>query len=58
MDDQVFTTEGMIDRDRLEVRDVVNDTYGARAIATEWYLEGRLVRRDVAVSILNPGSVN
>ena len=58
MDDQVFTTEGLIDRHRLEVRDVVHDDRGSRAIATEWYLEGRLVRRDVAVSILNPSSVN
>ncbi len=49
---QVHTTKGLIDRDRLEERDIVTDQENARAIATEWYLDGEIVRRDVAVSIL------
>ena len=49
----VHTTKGLIDRDLLEVRDVVSDEDNARVIATEWLLEGEIVRRDVAVSILS-----
>lgn len=58
MEEMVYTTDGLIERSRLEVRDVVRDDHGSRAIATEWYLDGRLVRRDVTVNILNPASVN
>ncbi len=50
---QVHTTKGLIDRDLLTVADVVSDEDNARVIATEWFLEGELVRRDVAVSILS-----
>jgi hypothetical protein len=50
---QVQTIKGLIDRDRLEVRDVVAEDDNARAVATEWFLDGELVRRDVAVSILS-----
>ncbi len=50
---QVHTTKGLIDRDRLTVADVVSDEDNARVISTEWFLEGELVRRDVAVSILS-----
>ncbi len=50
--DQVHTTKGLIDRDLLTVADVASDEDNARVIATEWFLEGELVRRDVAVSIL------
>ncbi len=49
---QVHTTKGLIDRSLLEVKDVVFDEENARVVATEWYLEDELVRRDVAVSIL------
>lgn len=49
---QVHTTKGLIARDRLEVRDVTHEDDNSRAIATEWYLDGEMVRRDVAVSIL------
>ena len=49
---QVHTTKGLVDRDNLVVSDIVSDEPNARVIATEWHLEGELVRRDVAVSIL------
>lgn len=49
---QVQTTRGMIDRDRLTVTDITSEEDNARIIATEWHLDGELVRRDVAVSIL------
>ena len=48
----VQTIKGLIDRDRLEVHDIISEDENSRAIATEWFLEGELVRRDVAVSIL------
>jgi hypothetical protein len=50
---QVQTIKGLIARDLLEVRDVVAEDDNARAVATEWFLDGELVRRDVAVSILS-----
>jgi len=49
---QVHTIKGLVDRDLLEVEDIVTDEPNARVIATEWHLNGELVRRDVAVSIL------
>lgn len=49
---QVHTVKGLIDRDRLEVRDIISDEPNARVIATEWFLGEELVRRDVAVSVL------
>ena len=48
----VHTVKGLIERDRLTVKDIVSDEDNARVIATEWFLGGELVRRDVAVSIL------
>jgi hypothetical protein len=50
---QVHTTKGLIDRDRLVVKDIMSEDANSRAIATEWFLDGELVRRDVAVSILS-----
>lgn len=50
---KVNTTKGLIDRDLLEATDIVSDEDNARVIATEWFLDGELVRRDVAVSILS-----
>jgi hypothetical protein len=47
---QVHTIKGLIDRDRLTVTDIVSEDDNSRAIATEWFLDGELVRRDVAVS--------
>ncbi len=48
----VHTTKGLIERDQLEVKDIVSDEPNARVIATEWFLGDEMVRRDVAVSIL------
>lgn len=49
---KVHTTKGLIERDRLEVHDTVSDEENARVIATEWLLDGEIVRRDVHVAIL------
>ena len=48
----VQTTKGMIERDKLVVKDIVSEDDNSRAIATEWFLGDELVRRDVTVSIL------
>lgn len=52
----VFTTEGLLPSEELEVNDVVTLEDNARVIATEWHRgEGedrRMVRRDVWVSAL------
>ena len=53
----VHTTKGMIDRHRLVVTDVVSDEDNARVTATEWHLDGELVRRDVNVNILQGQAV-
>ncbi len=47
---KVLTTKGLIEFDQLQIQDVteVGDNY--RKIATEYRLDGELVRRDVAVS--------
>lgn len=49
---KVHTTKGLIERSKLTVKDIVDEGENHRAIATEWHLDGELVRRDVAVSIL------
>ena len=51
-DMKVHTTKGLIDRERLIATDIVSEEDNARVVATEWHLDGELVRRDVAVSIL------
>jgi len=48
----VHTTKGLIERGLLEVRDVITEAPNARVVASEWFLAGEMVRRDVAVSIL------
>lgn len=53
----VHTTKGLIERERLTVKDIVSDEDNARVTATEWHLDGELVRRDVAVSILSGHSL-
>ena len=53
----VHTAIGPVSRDRLQVRDVVTDEDNARIIATEWLFDGEIVRRDVAVSILQGQAV-
>jgi hypothetical protein len=49
---QVITTKGLVDSSKLEVKDIVFWEENSRVIATEWYLEGELVRRDVYVNLL------
>lgn len=49
---EVVTADGYIDRKELEIRDVVEESDTARVVATEFYREGRLVRRDVWVNVL------
>lgn len=49
---QVLTTKGLVDRSKLEVKDIIEEHDNARVFATEWYLDGELVRRDVNVNIL------
>lgn len=49
---KVHTTKGMIDRELLTATDIISEEENARVVATEWHLNGELVRRDVAVSIL------
>ena len=48
----VHTTKGLIERRLLVATDIVSEEDNARVVATEWHLDGELVRRDVAVSIL------
>ena len=48
----VYTTQGLIEADQLQVTDVVTMEDNARVIATEWRLGDELVRRDVWVSVL------
>ena len=49
---QVHTIKGLVDRDLLAVTDIVTEDDNSRTIATEWHLDGELVKRDVHVSIL------
>lgn len=51
---QVMTTEGLVERTQLTAKDEVFEDASSRTIATEWYLGGKLVRRDVWVSGLAP----
>lgn len=53
----VHTTKGLIERDRLVATDIVSDEDNARVTATEWHLDGELVRRDVNVNILQGQAV-
>ena len=54
----VHTTKGLIERDLLEIKDVFTEEDNARIHATEWFLDGELVRRDCNVSILRGLEVN
>lgn len=54
---QVHTIKGLIDRDLLTVKDIVTEDGNSRAVSTEWFLDGEMVRRDVAVSILSGQAV-
>jgi hypothetical protein len=53
---KVITTKGLVELSDLEVKDVVEIGENYRKIATEYRLNGELVRRDVAASMLRgPG---
>lgn len=49
---RVTTSEGDIERCELEVTDEVVENDGARAMATVWRHNGKVVRRDVWVNPL------
>jgi hypothetical protein len=49
----VDTIKGPIERDQLEVKDIITEGENYRAIATEWYFEGELVKRDCHVVVLH-----
>jgi hypothetical protein len=51
---KVLTIKGLIDFDKLNVKDIVEVGDNHRKVATEWYLEDELVRRSVAVEMLRP----
>ena len=53
----VYTSKGLVEYDRLAVTDIVELHDNARVVATEWRLDGELVRRDAAVSILRAQEV-
>lgn len=51
---EILTIDGLLPVDSLRILDIITDTDNSRDIATEYYAGDRLVRRDVAVSILRP----
>lgn len=54
----IWTTKGLIERERLEVKDITTETDNSRDTATEWYLNGELVRRDAHINMLRPLNIN
>lgn len=54
----VQTIKGLIARESLEAKDCIEEHDNARVVATEWFLKGELVRRDVHVSILRGHSLS
>jgi hypothetical protein len=50
---QVETTKGLVDIDKLDVKDITTVTSNVRVTATEWRLDGELVRRDIIGNILS-----
>ena len=51
---KVATIRGEVDMEQLGITDVVEVGDNHRKIATEYRLEGELVRRDVVVNVLRP----
>ena len=49
---KVQTTDGLVEREELEVHDLIQETEDLRITATEWFRDGRLVRRDVNLNVL------
>jgi len=54
----VSTEIGLIDKSRLQVTDMITVEDNARVTATEWRLEGKMVRRDVWVNALRGLEMN
>jgi len=54
----IQTTEGLLERYALTVRDIVTEEENARVMATEWFLGDKLVRRDVNVNMLRGLDLN
>jgi hypothetical protein len=54
---KVFTTKGLLEREQLTVKDVIEEGPNARVTATEWYLGDELVRRDAHVNFYAPQNV-
>lgn len=54
----VYTSAGLVPRESLEVKDVITETAGSRDIATEWYLNGELVRRDGWANLFQAQSIS
>lgn len=54
---QVWTTKGPLNREDLEVIDLLKETETTREKITEWYYKGELVRRDGWVSLLMPADI-
>jgi len=54
----IQTTDGLLERDALTVRDIVTEEENARVMATEWFLGDKLVRRDVNVNMLRGLDLN
>ena len=50
---QVDTIKGLIDLDKLVVTDITTVSGNIRVTATEWHLDGELVRRDVLGNVLS-----
>lgn len=49
---KVHTTKGLIERELLEVTDIIENHDNARVTITQWRLDGELVRQDVNANIL------
>lgn len=51
-DQLIYTAQGLVPSNELEVKDIIEMHDNARVIATEWRRNGELVRRDVNVNVL------
>ena len=49
----VDTIKGPIERDQLEVTDLIEEGPNHRSIVTEWRFHGEVVKRDCHVAILH-----
>lgn len=54
---KVQTAEGEMDVASLDIHDVVTYGENCRVTATEWYRQGKLVRRDIWVNVLKAPEV-